>query len=486
MWPISLTVLLAWTANNPAPTFNKDIAPLLWKHCADCHRTGEIGPFPLLSYKDAAKRASFLVDVVQSRQMPPWKAEPGYGKFRDEHRLSEAEIQLVAAWAKAGAPEGAAADLPKPPEFPSGWRLGEPDVVLQMAQPFKVPANGRDLQQCFVIPIPVDGDRTVMAFDFRPGNSKVVHHAILYLDEMGIAKRKDKGNGYNSFGGPGILPSGALGAWAPGTTPTPLPDGFGRYMKKGSDLVLQIHYHPSGKEEIDQSKIGLYFTKKPAKQIVGGIGVSARKIDIPPGEKNYRIHAESAPLPVDAKVLEVFPHMHYVGKEMKAYIVHTDGKQEPLIWIRDWDFNWQGGYILKEPVKLPKGSHVKIESVYDNSSDNPRNPSSPPKRVLFGEQTTNEMCLFGMAVVTENPQDLRQIARMKGNFSGRLFGGAIPGNTGDEEYLPIPDVLPDAVKQVLDGYDKNKDGFLDTAEIDAMPAFIRDKLREQLGKRKKP
>src|SRR5579883_739062 len=226
-----MLTLAAWLTAAPvqadSPTFNRDIAPILWKNCAGCHRPGEIGPFPLLTYRDAARRADFLAEVVEGRRMPPWKPEPGFGSFHDEQRLTDGEIRRIADWAQAGAPEGDANDLPTPPKFTDGWQLGTPDLVLKVPEPFSVPAGGRDIYRCFVIPIPVDSDRTVAAVEFRPGNRRVVHHALLFLDALGAARARDAadpGPGYASFGGPGILPTGGLGGWAPGAMPRLLPD----------------------------------------------------------------------------------------------------------------------------------------------------------------------------------------------------------------------------------------------------------------------
>src|SRR4051812_133768 len=307
-------------------TFSKHVAPILYQHCATCHRPGEVGPFPLLTYKDAAKRADFIKEVTSDRRMPPWKAVHGYGEFLDERRLSDDEIKTLAKWADAGGPEGDPKDLPPAPKFPDGWHLGEPDMVLKMPKPFTVPAGGRDLQLCFVVPIPADSDKTVAAIEFRPGNRKVVHHAIFYLDANGAARRKagDAGH-YGSFGGPGFLPTGGLGSWAPGAQARRLPEGVGKFIRKGSDLVLQIHYHPDGKEESDQSSLGVYFATKPAEKLAAGIGLINRRIDIPAGAKDYTLTANSEPLPVDCTVLSIGPHMHNVGREMKVEARLPDG-----------------------------------------------------------------------------------------------------------------------------------------------------------------
>ncbi len=479
------------------PTFNKDIAPIVWKNCAGCHRPGEIGPFSLLTYKDSAKRSSLLEEVTASRKMPPWKAEQGFGSFLDERRLSDKEIQRIADWVDAGSPEGDAKDLPPTPKFPEGWQLGTPDLVLKVPEPFQVVASGRDIYRCFVIPIPIDSNRTVAAVEFRPGNRKVVHHALLYLDATGAAREKDEadpGPGYASFGGPGIVPTGGLGGWAPGAVPRLLPDGVGKFLRKGSDLVLQIHYHPDGKPETDQSVVGVYFTKTPVRKIVGGIAVRSRNLDIPPGDRRYHVSAQSAPLPVDAQAIGITPHMHTIGKEMKVVALAPDGKTIPLIWIKDWDFNWQGLYQYRSPVTLPKGSVIKLDAYYDNSAENPSNPSKPPKRVHWGEQTTDEMCLLGVQVVTDSPGDLRKILTMRGNRLGAILVGGDGAPAGGEAGLrklqelrerfesggfPIPERL----QQRLGRFDTNNDGKLSRSEFQAMPDGVRERLRQAVQDR---
>lgn len=416
-----------------AVTFNKHIAPILWKNCASCHRPSEIGPFSLLTYADVSKRADFIAEITASRRMPPWKAEPNFGKFHDERRLSDDELALIAAWAKAGAPEGDAKDLPKPPEFQEGWQLGEPDMVLTMAEPFQVPADGADVYRCFVIPIDLEKDTMVSAVEFRPGNRAVVHHAIMFLDATGAGRKRDSEDeqqGFVSFGGPGIKPTGGLGGWAPGALPRFMPDGIVKYVKKGSDLVLQLHYHPSGKAEQDQSTVGIYFSKKPTKKIVTGIAVAQPGLKLPAGKADCVVEAKTQPLPADVHVLGISPHMHNLGKEMKVTATTPGSEEEvPLIWIKDWDFSWQGQYQFAKPVRLPKGSVIKVHSVYDNSAENPKNPHSPPKEVRWGEATQDEMCLCGIQVFTDKQTDLKLIATMHGNELGAGLDGGIPGQT---------------------------------------------------------
>src|SRR5262245_5530669 len=281
---VALVLLVAWAghAAADAPTFTKDVAAILWKNCASCHHPGHVAPFSLLTYKDAAKRAKFLVEVTASRRMPPWRAAPGYGPhFMNERRMSDADIQTLARWAEAGAPEGDPRDLPPMPKFPEGWQLGTPDVVVKMAQPFTVPAGGPDVYRCFIIPLPVDEDKTVAAVEFRPGNQRIIHHASFHLDNRGQARLRDGEDGkpgYTSVGSPGFSPTGSLGGWGLAGYPRFLPEGTGMPLAKGSDMVLQIHYHPSGKEEQDQSEVGIYFSKKPVTRFVERFG--ARQTEI--------------------------------------------------------------------------------------------------------------------------------------------------------------------------------------------------------------
>ncbi len=399
-------------------TFNKDIAPIVFKNCTGCHRPGEVAPFALLSFQDVSKRAKQIARVTHSRYMPPWKAEPGYGEFLDERRLSAEQVGMLQQWVEEGAVEGAAADLPPAPKFSDGWALGEPDMVLKMPAAFTVPAEGRDVFRCFVLPMNIGDDKYVTAVDYRPGNRKVVHHALFFLDANGAARKKeeqkaagqDPGPGFASFGGPGVLPTGGLGGWAPGYTPRPLPEGMGKLVKKGSDLVIQIHFHPDGKEEQEQSTIGLYFAKKTPEKVVASISVSSKNIDIAPGDKSYKVSKEFI-TPVEAEVVGITPHAHYLCKDMKVNATLPDGTVQSLIWIKDWDFSWQDQYLYKTPFKLPKGTKIAMNYIYDNSAENPRNPSNPPKRVNFGQQTQDEMALVFLSYVAPSAADAQKMRR---------------------------------------------------------------------------
>jgi hypothetical protein len=398
--------LLAGGMYAGSPTFNKDVAPILYQNCAVCHRPGQVAPFPLLTYQDAVKRAGLIATVTAKHYMPPWKAELGYGHFQDERRLTEAQIATIGAWARNGAPEGNPRLKPEPPRFASGWQAGKPDLVVSAPQPFTVPADGLDVFQCFVIPLDFATDRYVKTVEFHPGNTRIVHHALFFLDTSGEARRLDAASaepGYSCFGGPQIEPTGGLGGWAPGATPRPLPAGVAQTVKKGADLVVQIHYHPSGKVETDQSSIGLTFTGQPQKGLAGMLA-GTRQIDLAPGEARQEVK-DWVLVPEDVDLIGIAPHAHLLCKDMKVDARLPDGRIEPLIWIKDWDFNWQGQYRYAEPVRLPKGTRIEMRYVYDNSAANPHNPSNPPKRVTFGEQTTNEMALLFLQVVLPRPED---------------------------------------------------------------------------------
>jgi len=390
------------------PTYARNVAHILNRSCVPCHRPGESGPFPLTSYPEAKKWSSMIALTTKKRTMPPWSAVPGHGDFVGARVLTTAEISVLDAWHKAGAKPGNLATAPPSPKFTQGWQLGEPDMVLTMPEAVDIPAEGQDQLRNIVIPSGLLADRTVGAMEFRPGNAKTVHHALVFLDNSQAARKldaADPGVGYLSFGGTGFMPSGSLGGWAPGGTTKWLPDGVGRYFQKGSDVVLQVHYHPTGKPEKDQSKIGIYFSRKPVTQLVGGISVENWQIDIPAGDSNY-LRTASCTLPRDLTVLSVTPHMHLLGKEMRARAILPDGTRRPLVWVKPWNFRWQETYVLREPMKLPAGTRLELESWHDNSAKNPTNPFNPPQRVTYGEGSNDEMSLCILEFTANSIEDL--------------------------------------------------------------------------------
>lgn len=391
--------------------YTKHVAPILWTRCARCHRPGEVGPFSLLNYNDAAKRAAFLRDVTADGRMPPWKPRHGFGEFLDEAHLTRRELAVLAAWADAGAPEGDPADLPPAPRFPRGWQLGEPDLILKMPEPFAVPA-GDDIYRAFVLPIPLDHDQAIAALEFRPGNRRVVHHARFYVNPLRTGRHRDRADpapGFATLGGNDV-PGRSLGAWVPGSSPRLAPPGVGHVLKAGSDLILLLHYHGSGKPERDQSSVGLFFSKAPVSRSMYNIPLTTTKIDIPPGESRHRIDVH-ATLPADVHAYGVLPHGHFLLREMKLWAILPDSTTRRLLWVDDWDFNWQGQYHFAEPVALPKGTKLHVAAHYDNSAENPFNPSSPPRRVRFGLTSTDEMLGCHIQCLPDTPDDARVVQK---------------------------------------------------------------------------
>jgi mono/diheme cytochrome c family protein len=464
--------LLAGTAFAATPTFNHDIAPILYQNCAGCHRPGQVAPFPLLTYQDASKRAPLIAAVTASRYMPPWKAEPGYGHFQDERRLSDAQIALIRDWVKNGAPEGDPKQKAAVPQFASGWLAGKPDAELALAKPFEIPADGRDVFQCFVVPMEFGAERYVKTVEFHPGNPKVVHHALFFLDLTGEARRLNaasNGNGYPCFGGPRIVPSGGLGGWAPGATPQPLPAGMGHVIEPGADLVVQIHYHPDGKPETDQSALGLTFTGESPKGLANII-IGPRRIDLPAGDAQHVI-TDSGVVPQDVELIGITPHAHLLCKDMKVDAHFPDGRSETLIWIKDWDFNWQGTYRYVSPIPLPKGTRIDMRYVYDNSEANPHNPSHPPKAVKFGEQTTDEMGFAFLQVAL--PDRASVPAFRKAMLLSRIE--AMIRDGGD--FSSLSPRQAENLRRAVTAFDSNHNGKLEPEELAALMKFLEGTVR---------
>jgi mono/diheme cytochrome c family protein len=469
-------MLAAVTGAAATPTFNKDIAPILYQNCASCHRPGEVAPFSLLTYQDAAKRAKLIATVTERRFMPPWKAEPGYGHFANERRLTDAQIGLIKDWAGAGAPEGDTTDKPALPTFTDGWQSGKPDEILTFPSKYSLAADGPDQFRCFLMPLNLDHNVYVSGVEFRPDNRRIVHHALVFTDTSGSARRRAAGSrdgSYPCFGGPGIPGVGLIGGWVPGAVPQAGIDDYSRLVPRGSDIVVQIHYHPSGKPEIDQSSLGLTFSGPPTQGRTAAIVLGPR-IDIPAGESHYVVKGQVV-LPRDVEVIGISPHAHYLCKDMKITAHLPDGSSVPLIWIKDWDFNWQGNYRYEKPIALPKDTRVDLEYTFDNSENNPRNPAHPPVRVKWGEQTTDEMALAFVVVALPTPQDAqafeRQIAIQY--LEAFLYEGATVENLPAE----IPRQQRDRLAQVFQLFDRNGNGILDADERDALLALLRGIIR---------
>ncbi|HEX5228415.1 MAG TPA: hypothetical protein VFW44_11925 [Bryobacteraceae bacterium] len=466
-------VLLAGTATS-APTYNKDIAPILYSNCASCHRPGEVAPFSLLTYQDAAKRAALISGAVTQHFMPPWKAEPGYGDFAGERRLTDAQIALIQEWAKAGAPEGDPKLKPTPPTFTDGWQGGKPDQVLTIPVKYSLPADGPDQYRCFVIPSGLDHQAYVSSTEFRPGNRRIVHHALAFLDTSGKARElaaASPDGSYSCFGSPGFPAVGLIGGWAPGITPQPRNPDLSVPMPAGADVVIQIHYHPSGKPEQDQSSFGLSFSGPPTRGRTS-ILLFDHHIDIAPGDSHY-VAKSSLDIPRDVQLVGITPHAHYLCKDMKVNATLPDGTVKPLIWIKDWDFNWQNAYRFKQPIDLPKGTRVSLEFTYDNSENNPHNPVHPPVHIHWGEETKDEMAVVFLTVVLPTPGEVRELHQIV----GREYVEQFLSQVETLQDLPYEMLSPDAtarLTQAFKFFDKNGDGRLDDAERTAMITFIKN------------
>lgn len=386
------------------PTFHRDILPFLQQRCQTCHRPGGIGRVAFFDYMEVLAWAHQMRDSIDTRIMPPWNAQPGYGDFKHARRLSDREISTFDQWVDSGMPEGNPDHAPEPIDFPESWTLGTPDLILKPEEAYPLEAIGRDEYRCFVLPTNLTEDRYVSAIELLPGEREVVHHVSVYVDVSGKARMlQDLAPkvGYPSFGGIGVPLYEALGGWAPGNTPFILPEGIGRHLPAGSDIVLQIHYHKIGRAVKDQSKLGIYFAKKPIQKRLYEEIINSRLVIIPPNVKNHKVTG-SLTISQDSHILGILPHMHLLGTEMKVTATYPSGKEVPLVWVKPWDFNWQETYVYKEPVPLPRGTRITQVAMYDNSASNPNNPNDPPKLVRWGEESTDEMCTVFLYVTRDN------------------------------------------------------------------------------------
>lgn len=396
----------------PPVTFNRDIAPILFEHCSTCHRPGEIGPFSLLSYRDARPRAVAIARATRRGTMPPWKPDPQpESEFAGARRLTATQIAILERWVSDGAPEGHLADLPPFPQFPDGWRLGEPDLVIQLSEAYRLPASGQDLLRNFIIPIPVTGVRYVKGLEFRPGNNRVVHHSNLRIDPSRESRRLDEADPEPGYDGRLVAatagyPDGHFLGWTPGQLPPLLSDGMAWRLDAGSDLVVQLHLRPTGEPEEIRPSVGFFFTERPPARTPVMLRLGRHDIDIPAGSRRHVIE-DSYTLPVDVDVHAIQPHAHFRAKDILGVATLLDGSEKPLIHIADWDFNWQDSYRYRTPVAVPKGSTLRMRFTYDNSTGNRRNPDRPARRVRWGEDSANEMGDLWIQVVPRTEADRR-------------------------------------------------------------------------------
>jgi Flp pilus assembly protein TadD len=399
-----------------APTYNRDIAPLVWNHCGTCHRPGQLAPFSLLDYVDVRTHARQIVTATRNHVMPPWLPEPGYGLFSNDRRLPPDDVDRVAQWVDRGMPEGDPADRPSPPTWVDGWQLGQPDLVVELPEAYILKPGKADVFRNFVIPIPLSSMRYVRGMEVRPGNSHVVHHATLGIDRTRTSRLLDEADpepGYEGMFADGAhSPENHALGWTPGMVPEMEPADMAWRLESGSDLVIQLHMMPEHLREpaAVRPSVGLFFTDTPPTRFPMDFKLGSKFIDIPAGQADYTTE-DVYRLPVDVDVLSVYPHAHYLGKEMKAFVTLPGGTTTWLLWIKDWNFSWQDQYRYKSPVSLPKGAVVTMRYTYDNSAANPRNPARPPVHVTYGPQSTDEMGDLWLRLLPHSRADAAILAR---------------------------------------------------------------------------
>lgn len=386
------------------PTFSKDVAPILYAQCVSCHRPGEAAPFSLLDYDEVRKRATQIAGITRRRVMPPWLPEPGYGAFAAERRLRDDQIDTIQRWVANGSPQGNPADKPAAPQWSDGWQLGTPDLVLKLQEPYTLQPSGRDFFRSFIIPVPLERTRYVKALEFRPGNPRILHHASVGADRTRYARTLDRADPAPGFT---AMPEDQIQnmfGWTPGRTPAPEPPDLAWPLNTGSDLVVQLHMLPTGKSETIQPLVGLFFTDTPPTRSPLVIALESKTIDIPAGQPDYVVEDRYV-LPADVDLFTVYPHAHYLAKEMSCTATLPDGSVKPLLLIKSWNFSWQEQYRYAEPLFLPGGTTVSMRFTYDNSANNPRNPHQPPQRVAWGPLSSDEMASLWLQIRPRRDSD---------------------------------------------------------------------------------
>jgi hypothetical protein len=425
------STFLALAATAPPPvTFYKDALPVLQKNCQTCHRPGESGPMSFLDYETTRPWAKAIKTAVLTKKMPPWFADPHYGKFSNDRSMAQPEIDTLVSWADTGAQAGNPKDAPKPMDWVEGWRIGKPDQVISMPVAVDVPASGTIDYQYIVIPTGFTEDKYVQLSEARPGNPAVVHHIIAFIREPGNpwlkeakpgvpfiprerARRaeaeanSDKKKHQQQDGGFGDF----LAGYAPGTLPNIMKPGQAKLVKAGSDLVLQMHYTANGKATTDISRIGIVFaTTQPTERVLTLAAANA-DFAIPPGDSNYKVDSKFT-LQDDATLLNFLPHMHFRGKSFEYRVTYPSGEKETLLDVPHYDFNWQLTYELAQPKLLPKGTVIECTAHFDNSANNRFNPD-PTKEVHFGEQTWEEMMIGFLDVAVPMNKTAMDLMRPK-------------------------------------------------------------------------
>lgn len=400
-------------ASDATPTFARDVAPIVNTHCSGCHRPGQIAPFSLVTYGEVQSRGAQIVRAIETRAMPPWLPDSGHGRFANARQMSDEEIATVRSWVQNGAPFGRQEDAPAPADLSdSGWHLGKPDIVVALPE-YTLQAGDADVFRNFVVPVTLSRTAFVRGVEFHPGIPKSVHHAVVGVDASGESRRLDAADpdpGYE-----GMLsdefhsPDGHFVGWTPGRTAAFEPDGRSWRLEPGTDLVVQMHMLPAGAPVTLTPEIGLYLADAPPVTVPFMVKLTSTDIDIPPGATDYGVE-DAYTLPVDVDVVSVYPHAHYLAREIRATATLPDGTSKPLLLIRNWNFHWQEFYRYAEPVALPRGTRVAMRITYDNSAGHQHHAGHTPARVLYGPRSSDEMADVWLQVIPRRSGDLRQLA----------------------------------------------------------------------------
>lgn len=442
------TLAIESTLSEDAPeivTFNQHIAPIILEHCAPCHRKGMSAPFQLLTYEDARRRAKQIKEVTESKYMPPWLPEPVDGGFKHQRGLSDQQIRLIKTWWDTGSKKGVDIEPPSPPDWPGDWQLGEPDLIASMPNAYSLQAEGRDIYRNFVLKVPITKPLYVKELEFHPENARVVHHALIYIDSTRQSQRRDNADPKPGFGGMRVpmsagMPEGQFLSWQPGKIYSKSDNSVPWMLQPGTDLVIQVHMNSTGKIEDFSCSVGLHFSETPPSSIPYKIKLTSLAIDIPSETSFYRVK-DSMRLPVDVQLTRILPHAHYLCKRMEGYAILPDGIKKRLILIKNWDFNWQGDYIYETPIKLPKGTVLHMDYTYDNSTGNLANPHSPPKKVTYGPESSDEMAELWFQFLLNSLEDrekFKEEVRLKNKQVLLQFGQSTLGReTNDPDLLLI-------------------------------------------------
>lgn len=492
---------------NKIPSFNNGVGKVFHSKCASCHRPGQSGPFSLLTYEDVADRSDTILAVIQDGYMPPWKLVNDNLSFSHDRRLTDSELQLVKAWVEGGSPLGDPNIAIELPTFPKDWQLGEPDLIVEMEGSFAVPESGRDIYRSFLFKLQLPEDKWVKAIEIKPQARSTLHHALFFVDTSGEARKRNGQDGKAGFSGMSFtsqLTSFAgrgqgtrsstqgLGGYVPGATPAELPGDLAMLLPKNSDIVMQTHFHPSGKPEIEHATLALYLADHPPSRLITNLQMPPlfgrfKGINVSAGDDHYEI-SDSFVLPVDAEGVVVRGHAHYICKEMEMTAKMPEGESITLLKIEDWDLDWQDSYQFAKSINLPSGTELSVRIVYDNSENNPRNPFDPPRPIAWGLESTDEMGSITLSVVPKNVNDhaelqrgyrthlLRAISDYRRRAStGRSTSALMLFRAMDKnrDGTISPQELPASLRNRFGDFDSDSSGHLETQEFVGAVATLR-------------